>query len=1369
MWHPTKDAVKRLWGRRWVRRVSYALVAGGTLFNVLPWIASRPAVLRWTVRQLDAIVRDETGLPLAIGSIELRPAMGSLVLQDIRLGEDLLTVRRAEVHADLWSLLSPTHHLYLIRLEQPHVRLTEAGLAALRLKEHPPRKGPLPQIRLDYFSLTGGQIDVPEPVRGIPALHYQFDMKATGLGPNHLRVDLTGAHLSIKGPNGWEKGRLDLNGEAAEDLAAIREAYLRLGESQAHLSGRIETGPAISPGHPDTRIDARLRGVLDLAQASRWGGAQRPPLAGDLDFSGSLQGPLTQPRWTFAAEGQELRPAQGAFLPGNLDLKGSGGLDQVHLDHLRWVSSQGVLEAQGSWSRHAPVQASFQGTNLDLEAVGRFFRVAELKGARGAIQAQVKGPEAKEALTHLDRWQASLKGTFSQRGLDAGGLEASLERGRATLSRLNLDLETLKVDGTGWASLDARGLVQLDSEGHAEVGADQVAEALRAWKVVDLDMEGQTRAQAKVRWSRKDGLELDGSAEVGHPRWHGARADSVLAKTVQIRGSDLSIQGIDVLKDEGRGGGDIWLTWGRTAPGQPQMDMCFTAFRLPAAEGLRAADLKDEAGKDLPITGTGSGWVRLWGPYDHILMTGSAQVESGETYGIKIPAASSDFWMDLDTLQMKLTDTRIAERPERLGRGDLPPEGALALRGRADMDFKNWTWWVDLEGRLDSQLLALPGPRLQSQVQARLLGPITKAFGDLELPEGRIDLSRGRIFFGERSVEGLEGRAQLERGRLEGHLGIEGMSRSLLDLKVRQEGLDLAGEASLTVSPESARTDLLAQGLTDDLLEDLSLSAKAQGRWKHGGQLTWNGTLDQLTAQFSAFELHQKGPSNLQGTAQGAAVDIHLEGGGRGPAAEATPQAAQLRLFGNLPFSSTMPLALRTQGSADLGHIKSILDRVMEVDEYSLLSELSVHGTSRFDLLMHGTYFDPMLDGTLSLEKGQMNLRGYQGAEDIQASVILKDRTLAVSEDNPVRGTLAHGELKASGAATWRLGGLEAYALKATLTNFQLRDIPDGLDLQGSLQATLNGTEEGGVLKGKLRADHLNYQSEVKLADLILRSALGESGGLTGLDLDDPLERIRLDLDLDLRAPWSFDTNLLKLEGRTEGPFQVLGTLGHPVPKGTMVFQPGGRVTNIFPAGDMVVDRGSLAFSESRPLDPSINLQGSVSSIPGYTVNLDIRGTLSNLTIVPTSIPSLRQDEIVAILINPGNAANVGTAGASSGATQGAITSGLASAGSGLITTLAFAPFQEQLRRTLGLDRVNVAVRTTTLGSTETEVTMGKSVNLLGQRSAFVMSHKKSGELSITSGQIEWRFGNIILQLGASKGAGGLDPSGEIRHTWSPK
>ena len=1363
-WQPTKDAVKRLWGRRWIRRVSYAVVAGATLFTGGPWLATRPVVVRWALGHLDRLAQEETGLPLTIGRVELHPGRSALVLHDVHLGGDLLTVERLEVQADLLSLLGPSHRVHALRVEHPHLRLTEAGLQAIHLKTRPPRTQPLPHFHLDLLSLSGGELTLPEPLRGIPALHYQFELKGVGQGPNQIRLDLTGPQLAVKGPRGWEKGRLDLHGEVSEPALVLHEAYLRLEDSQVRLNGRYT---AATPKNPQ-RLEARLTGVLDLADAARWSGTSRPPLTGTLDLAGTLAGTPQRPTWTLSADGQDLRPAGTTFQPGGLDLKASGSLERAQVDSLRWSSPQGDLEAQGAWSLNAPLQARLQGPNLDLTTGGRLLRVRELEETRGSLQAEFQGPRAGDALGRLDRWQGSFQLGLLQRGAESGGLKATLDRGQLTLENLRLDLAGLKAEGTGRATLGARGLTLVDAEGRAEVGADQVAHTLSTWSVVDLDMAGAAQAQASVRWTPAGGFSLQGSVAVISPRWHGAQADHLQGQ-VEIQGSDLWVREIQVHKGEGSGSGDLWLTWRPLPSGQSQMDMCYTAFRLPVAEGLRAADLKTAQGQDLPITGLGSGWVRLQGPFADITMNGNAQVESGECYGITIPAASSDFWMDIPALHLKLSNVKLAERPDLLGSEGVAPEGALALTGQADMDFQRWTWWTDLHGRLDTQLLALPGPRLQAQVDATLLGPITAPFGPLDLPEGSLTLKRGRLFFGDRSLDGLEGQASLERGHLEGRLGAAGQAKPLLAFQAARQGLGLAGDLSLTVSPESAPTETLARSLTEDLLEDLSLSAAVKGRWDPGRELAWSGTLDRLAARFSAFELHQSRPSALHGNAQGAVVDIALDGGSRLQTDAASGRAAHLRLAGTVPFSSSAPLALQAQGAADLAHLKSILDLVMEVDEYNLLSDLKVQGTSRFRILAHGTYLDPLLDGTLSLDKGQARLRGYQGIEDLQAQVVLKDRTITIPEDQPLRGTLAQGDLRLSGDMSWRLGGIETYALKASLGSFQLRDLPDGLDLQGSLQASLEGTETGGVLKGKLRADRLTYQTEVKLADLILRSALSDTA-LMGLDLDDPLDRIRLDLDLNLQSPWTFDTNLLKLEGRTEGPFQIVGTLAHPVPKGTLVFQPGGRLTNIFPAGDMVVDRGSLAFSEARALDPVIALQGSVSSIPGYTVNLDIRGTLSNLTIIPTSTPSLRQDEIVSILINPGNVASVGIAGATSGATQSAITSGLASASTGLLSTLAFAPLQDQLRRTLGLDRVSVALRPTAQGTTETEVTFGKSITLLGQRSAVVVSHKKTGELAITSGQVEWRFGGFVLQLGASKGGGvGLTPSGEIRHTWSPK
>jgi hypothetical protein len=1354
-----KESVRRLWSRRWLRRVSYTLVGGAALVGGATWFLDRPMVYQWLVRKGDVALQRETGLSLTVGDVEFHPLLGTLTLRNVTIGGDLLTLARLDIQADPGSLFTHRPHFLALRLDQPHLRITAANLAQIHLKERPPRQGPLPQVILDQLSVTGGQLEIPTAFSGLPAGWFHFEATGTGAGPNRMRLSLSMPKLAVQGPKGWEKGRLDLKGEASESLLLLQECYLRVGGSQIRLSGRFDPKTQIKP----QAMNARLTGVLELEQVLRWAGSgPHVPVAGDVDFTATLQGSLAHPRWTLAAEGQDLRVASPEARRGDVALQAQGDLTHIRLEHLGWRSPQGSLDADGLWSKNHPAHLHLQAEQWNLDVLSRFLRVPELQGTRASLTAECESPARPAAFGDLNRWTATGKIAFTQDGQAAGGLNLNLHAGALAVNDLGLDLRDISLQGSATAQLSATRIGNLKVQGTVQVDAARVADALRAWKVTDLDMSGQAQAQAQLQWTLRKGLQLDGSVAVETPRWHGATADHLTAG-VTIQGTDLRVHDIELEKGAGRGSGELWLTWGKVPKGQKRVDMCYTAFRLPAAEGLKAADLGD-----LPIVGTGSGWVRIHGPYHHLLMEGEVQAEDSTVYGIQIPAASADFNMDLDTLLLQLKDVRIAGGPDLLGLPPGGPEGALALQGMADMDLTGWTWRVDLAGRFDSQLLGLPGPHIQSQVSARLLGPITAPFGPLDLPEGHLAFQNGRIFLFGRSVEGLTGELSLERGHLASRLATAGLPNPILTFEARNHGTGLTGHAGLRIAPDTAPTGPLARSLTEDLLENMQADLSASGTWTPSHGLQWQGRIQQLEGLFSAFELHQHGPSDLTGTAHDAHLDLALEGGERNGDPSRSP-AAGIRIVGNVPFSADAPVALTAKGTADLGHLKAILDRIMEVDEYSLLSELKVKGDSTFDLLLHGSYRDPLLDGTLRLEGGQMNLQGYQGMEDLHAEFLLKDHTLSISGQTPLSGTLAHGQLRATGGLTWRLGGVDSYDFDASLTNFQLRDVPEGLDLQGSLQATLKGNEDGGLLQGRLQADHLDYQAEVKLSDLILRSALSDSGGLTGLDPEDPLDRIRLSLDLDLRNPWSFDTNLLKLEGKTEGRFLVRGTLAHPVPQGTLVFLPGGRLTNIFPAGDMVVDQGSLDFKgESDRIDPLISMRGSVTSIPGYTVNLDIHGTLSNLNIVPSSTPTLRQDEIVAILINPGNAANVGTGATTNSQSQ--LTSGLASASAGLLSTLAFAPFQDQLRRTLGLDRVNVAVRSSSLGTTETDVTLGKSINLFGQRSAFVVSHQKSAELNITSGQVEWRFGGFILQLGVSQsGQSGINPSGEIRHTWSPK
>jgi len=576
---------------------------------------------------------------------------------------------------------------------------------------------------------------------------------------------------------------------------------------------------------------------------------------------------------------------------------------------------------------------------------------------------------------------------------------------------------------------------------------------------------------------------------------------------------------------------------------------------------------------------------------------------------------------------------------------------------------------------------------------------------------------------------------------------------------------NMLGALDVTIGPEPADTAQLASRLSGDLIRDLRLLASAEGLWNEKG-LAWKGRLNEFVGSFDGFQLFQERPTPMVGDARGVDVDLRLVGQAVGPTA-AAGQVASFRASGRVPFDATTPLGLKLQGSAELAKLKPIVNHLMELDSYSLLGDLEPSGAASFDLALGGPYEEPTLDGELRLKQGSLLIRGYpQSVENLGFTIQFHGRDILLPEEEPARGTLAQGRLTFWGKASWGFGGLDSYDLQARLRDFEFRDIPEGFELQGDVDASLKGGDaEGGLIKGTLRANRMLYRADINLRDLILSNSLGSLSGTSGLDPEDPLSRIELDLDLQLAQPWVFETNLLKLQGRPEGAFKVQGTLAQPGLKGRMVFLPGGRITNLLPAGDIVLERGSIDFLDPRSRNPLLDLQGRIDVSP-YLVNLQIRGTLDALEMRPTSTPALRRDEITAILIDPSLAPTIGSTTSASSA----LSYGLAKTSSGLLTTLALADFQERVRRTFNLDRVNVAWRPGSSGASESTVTLGKTLAFQGWQVPFVFTHKKAGDVTTLSGQFEWRLGNFVLQLGASQsGATGLNPSGEIRHSWSPK
>jgi hypothetical protein len=1374
------------------------------------WAVQRPEVDRWLVAQVDRYCREATGLGFQAERLEIRPFLGRVRLHHLAVGDDLFRADLLEVDVD-WPTLLQTPHIRSVVLRNPALVLDQARLGRIHLKPRPANQAS-PKVLLDRLVISGGRAQVREPAWGLPRGDFQFQASGRGWSANQLWLQLELPAFSLDRGSGPLQGDLTLEAHLAEQRIDLDQGHLRLGRSQLTGKGNFLVD--------QRRLSLAAQGHLDLAQAvaiAAPGGPGAPSASGQADFQARLEGPLDQLAWTGEVHGQNLQAKGVPLHPGSLRAAAKGGPGRIQLERLEWASHDGRLDASGEWTAAAGTVLQARIEAVPLAPVAGYTRTGFLKDLTARFNGVARLPGAPWSPFRPEQVSFQGEGQFVRDASPVGGMLLRLERGQLQASSVNLSLPELTFSGTLAGTLGPRGLAAASAEGAVETDAADVSGVLLAWdigmsdasgRVTGLDMEGHAKAQAGVRWDPASGVRLDGLVDITDPRWHGARADRLSAK-VAIDGDQLRLTDIALAKGDGTGSGELWLTWADLPRGAEQMDMCYQARRLPIEEGLRAADVGD-----LEIKGTGSGWVRLHGTYDRILLEGQALAEQGEVYGLDIPAASADFAMDIHGDRLSATDVRVADSVEHLGPTDGAPTGPLALQGAMAMDLKHETWKANLRGQADSSILGLPGPHLEAEVEAFLDGPFTAPLGTIQMPTGGVGFKAGRITEGDQSLEGLEGSVRFAHGELQARLGLAGQARPLLQLDAIQQGREhMTGTLQLELGAQTADTEQLAPRLTQNLLKDAHFRFHAQGDWGAGG-LRWDGQMDRFAGRFEGFSLVQSHPGQFHGDLEGMDLAMDLEGLaslGASPAAssaalaqaaagtagsaqpEAVPgdsasqeppppagrvavpprrrhmvSATRMRVLGRVPFVAGRPLDLELAGTSNLSNLKTLLDRLVQPGQYSLLADLQPSGDARFDLHVGGSPADATLDGSLTLQDGRLVVRSYPlSVENLDFTAQFQGHDIVIPKTAPLRGTLAQGALTAWGKATWNLGGISAYDLHTSLEDFQLRDLPDGFELQGSLDASLKGSdEEGGLLSGSVWATRTLYRTDINLSDLILANALAGTRAFNTLDPSDPMARIDLDLEVHLAEPWELDTNIVKMQGRPKGPFWIRGNLVQPGLKGKMELLPGGRLTNLFPAGDIVLERGTVEFNDPTFFNPNLDIQGQID-VPPYLVTLNISGTLDALQARPFSTPSLRQDEIFAILVDPSAVSTVG--GAPGSSTQATMNTGLASTGTGLLTSLALANFQEQLRKTLNLDRVSVALRTG-VGAPETSITLGTSFNLLGYRTPLVFTHDKAGDVTTLSSQVEWRFGDFVLRLGASQSTSDtLAPSGEIRHTWSPR
>jgi autotransporter translocation and assembly factor TamB len=482
---------------------------------------------------------------------------------------------------------------------------------------------------------------------------------------------------------------------------------------------------------------------------------------------------------------------------------------------------------------------------------------------------------------------------------------------------------------------------------------------------------------------------------------------------------------------------------------------------------------------------------------------------------------------------------------------------------------------------------------------------------------------------------------------------------------------------------------------------------------------------------------------------------------------------SKLEINGSLPLGGVRTADLRLRGQVDLEQAKEVLAQLFGERPDDFLAGYRPKGRGEIDFRLHGPYEEMGLDGSLTIKGGLLEPSGGfpYAIEDLDVDLACEGRRVDVKN---VRGKMLRGRLRASGQANWSNNGIEGYSLKTNVDDFHYDYIPEGFRVGGNLDARFQSTQGGGEIKGRLNANYIEYTAEIDLTRVLLNNSIKSIRSVQSIDFKNPLDSITLDLDVDLQQPWAINTNLIKVKGNNKPSekMKIMGTLSNPGIRGGMELVPGGRITNILPAGDIIIESGAIDFMDPSVFDPEINIQGQVDVTP-FRVNLSLQGPIDSLDMALTSTPTLRRDEILSLLLNPAAAQTIGNSAYRGNTYASSLSStGLAGTTSGLLSNLLLTSGFELVRRTLRFDRVSVAWRTgmggTALSSNEIDIIVGKNIEIIDWPLSLAGSYKVSGDVVMLGSQMEMRFGNFVVRLGASGSQSlGVSPSGEIRYSWS--
>lgn len=335
-----------------------------------------------------------------------------------------------------------------------------------------------------------------------------------------------------------------------------------------------------------------------------------------------------------------------------------------------------------------------------------------------------------------------------------------------------------------------------------------------------------------------------------------------------------------------------------------------------------------------------------------------------------------------------------------------------------------------------------------------------------------------------------------------------------------------------------------------------------------------------------------------------------------------------------------LPLARWIDGAPlpELGRLESSFDVAIgpfalasaaDLDERVRRASGSVSGRLR----VGGPLLDPSVEGSLDVDDAELSLGGGVPLIDgLRGRLRATDRTLTVES---MVGEIGGSPFVLSGGVGIGPSPELALSLRGERV-LLLRD--DGVRIRADVDLAVTGSPRDALVSG-----------EVVLVDSLVSRRLGllEAGldALSGLNrissdesvapyVSDVATRVadllppgvRLDVDVRSLEPLPVRSNVAR--AALSPVLRVSTREGVPTLDGAVEIEEA-RVS--LPAGDLRLDSGSITFRGERPFEPSIDARFS-GRLLGHDVAVDIEGPPDRLLAIPSSVPLLPREELVALI-----------------------------------------------------------------------------------------------------------------------------------------